>query len=114
MNILKNIITFLILLAVAVSCEKDRDISYSFDYIPAPSNVSAIFDIAQDNSGTVTIIPAAEGATKFMVKFGDTAEETPTEYDLNDVIILCDIENCTNIRWSGDIMSKLQLWESQV
>ncbi len=97
MNILKNIIAFLILLAAVVSCEKDRDISYSFDYIPAPSNVTAVFDIAQDNSGMVTIIPAAEGATKFMVKFGDAAEETPTEYDLNEVITHTYTEGTYNV-----------------
>ena len=45
--------------------------------IVAPSNVSASFNITQDNTGLVTITPIAEGALSFDVDFGDgSAVET--------------------------------------
>lgn len=86
MKIFKNIIAFFILLIIVFSCESDEDKLYSFNYIPAPANLSAVFDITQDNTGLVTIFPMAEGATKFMISFGDISNETPTEYKLNESI----------------------------
>ena len=59
------------------SCETDEDKFYSLDYIQAPTNVSAVFDITQDNTGMVTILPNAEGAASFTVDFGDGS--TPAE-----------------------------------
>ena len=53
---------FLVLLATA--CITDKDELYSFGYITAPANVSAVFDITQDNTGLVSILPNAEGAQK--------------------------------------------------
>lgn len=86
MRILKNITAFFIILALAVSCQTDEDILYNLDYITAPSNVNAIFDITPDNSGLVTILPNAEGATKFHVTFGDQANETPSEFKPGQII----------------------------
>jgi hypothetical protein len=85
MNQLKNIAIFVILLVFVVSCKKEDD-KVNLDNIKAPANVSAIFDIAQDNSGLVTIVPNAEGATKFQVTFGDTVSEIPTDYGLGEEI----------------------------
>jgi len=86
MNQIKNIVAVLILLVFAFSCEKEIDNLDNINNAPAPSNVSAIFDIATNNTGLVTITPAAEGATHFMVMFGDDPYETPTEYGLNEII----------------------------
>ena len=86
MTILKNITAFFIILALVVSCQTDEDILYNLDYIPAPSNVTAIFDITPDNSGLVTILPNAEGATRFLVTFGDQENETPSEYKPGEII----------------------------
>ena len=56
---------------LAFSCVTDEDKLYSLDYIQAPANVDAVFDITQDNTGVVTVVPNAEGAVKYTVDFGD-------------------------------------------
>jgi len=50
-----------------VSCDKDDLMTAS----GPPSNVSATFEISQDNSGTVTITPTADNASVFLIRFGD-------------------------------------------
>lgn len=72
MKILKSL-TFLFILLFALACETDEDKYYDLDNIQAPANVNAVFDITQDNTGLVTIIPNSEGATKYMIDFGDGA-----------------------------------------
>ena len=60
------------MLLLVVACTDDlRDLSY-VDTIVVPTNVSAIFNISQDNTGTVTITPSAEGAVNYDVYFDDT------------------------------------------
>lgn len=60
------------MLLLVVACTDNlRDLSY-VDTIVVPTNVSAIFNISQDNTGTVTITPSAEGAVNFDVYFDDT------------------------------------------
>jgi len=86
MRLFKYISAISLSIMFVVSCQMDEDILYSLDYIPAPAKVSAIIEISQDNTGLVTIIPNAEGAQKYRVTFGDTEDETPTEYGLNDLI----------------------------
>lgn len=86
MKIFKIIIVFLAMLAVATSCKKDEDRLKPLENVTAPANVSATFDITQDNTGLVTIMPNADGATKYLVTFGDVPDEEPTEYGLNDKI----------------------------
>ncbi|MCM4157314.1 PKD domain-containing protein [Gramella sp. AN32] len=61
------------------ACEDEEITNYAFDDISAPTNVTAAFDIAQDDSGTVTITPSGEGAQIFQVYFGDAENETPVE-----------------------------------
>ncbi len=70
----------------AVSCEKEINNLDVVNGVSAPANVSATFDITQDNTGLVTIIPNAEGAVKYKVTFGDTIPELPTEFALNEAI----------------------------
>jgi len=86
MNLYKNLLALIIILVFAVSCEKEIDNLSKLDSVTAPSNVTAIFDITQDNSGKVTIVPNAEGVTEYQVTFGDVADETPTKYGLNEEI----------------------------
>src|SRR6056297_3014657 len=71
MKILNKIAVFMVFIALTTACETDKDLLYSLDYITAPENVSAVFDITQDNTGLVSIVPNAEGAQKFEVEFGD-------------------------------------------
>lgn len=73
----------LFFLIIAVSCETDKDKLYSLDYIKAPSNVSAVFDITQDNTGLVTIAPNAEGAQKFILDYGDGSSEEELKLGVN-------------------------------
>jgi hypothetical protein len=78
MKILNKLAVFVIFIALTTACETDKDLLYSLDYITAPANVSGVFDITQDNTGLVTIVPNAEGAQKFSVIFGD-GSTTPAE-----------------------------------
>ncbi|PIQ34764.1 MAG: hypothetical protein COW63_03245 [Bacteroidetes bacterium CG18_big_fil_WC_8_21_14_2_50_41_14] len=86
MNSIKNIAVFIFVLVVLASCKKDVDNLKVLDNVKAPTNVNAIFDITQDNTGVVTIIPTAEGVTEFFITFGDATDEKPTTYAINEVI----------------------------
>ncbi|MDQ2178680.1 hypothetical protein [Marinifilum sp. D714] len=74
MKILTKISAFIFILGIFFACETDEDNLYSLDYIGAPTNVEAVFDITQDNSGLVSISPNAEGAQQFTIDFGDGSE----------------------------------------
>jgi hypothetical protein len=76
MKRIKNISVYVLLVLLATACITDKDELYSFGYITAPENVSAVFDITQDNTGLVSILPNAEGAQKFKISFGDSSAET--------------------------------------
>lgn len=84
MKIFKNTIAYLFILLLASACITDEDNLYSFDYIAAPANLNAVFDITQDNTGLVTIVPNAEGAQKYVISFGDDSGE-PEEFNLLEV-----------------------------
>ncbi len=65
---------FLVLLIISACTEEDRGLDF-LGNIPAPSNVAAVYNLTQDNSGLVTIIPTADGATAFDIFFGDNSPE---------------------------------------
>ena len=68
----KNIYKIFFMLFLIVACTDSlRDISFA-DNIALPTNVSAIYNITQDNTGLVTITPNADGAQSFSVYFGDS------------------------------------------
>ena len=73
MKLIKNIFTYMFILLFAFACITDEDKLYSLDYLPAPANVNAVFDITQDNTGLVTILPNSDGAASYTVDFGDGA-----------------------------------------
>ncbi|MDR6968366.1 hypothetical protein J2X31_002389 [Flavobacterium arsenatis] len=60
----------LFFLTILLSCTGEDDVT-SLDGIEAPSNISALFTIKQDNSGRVTIRPNGDGLTSYEVYFGD-------------------------------------------
>ena len=66
--------TLFVLFVIAACTDNLRDISF-IDAIAPPTNVSATFDITQDNTGLVTISPTANGATSFMIYFGDNTAD---------------------------------------
>lgn len=66
----------LILPVVLFSCAEDINSLGFLEEAKAPSNISAVFDITQDNSGRVSITPIGEGVAHFEVLPGD-ATTTP-------------------------------------
>lgn len=74
MKHIKYIFSFF-LLALTLGCAEDDNLNF-LDSAPAPSNISALFTITQDNSGLVTVRPNGDGMTAFRIGFGDgTTEE---------------------------------------
>ena len=64
----------IVVLAVIVGCTTDeRDLGFA-DGITIPSNLSLLVTLAQDNSGTATFTPSAEGASSFTIDFGDGSD----------------------------------------
>ena len=63
------------MLAFVSSCEEKVYDDLSFlDNTTAPSSLSALVDITQDNTGLVTITPMGEGISSFEITFGDGSE----------------------------------------
>lgn len=70
----KHFFSVLMVLLIA-ACGSD-DFSTDFlDNAEAPSNISALFTITQDNSGLVTIRPNGTGLTAYKIYFGDDTTE---------------------------------------
>ena len=70
MKTIKQIFTLLFVFTAVISCNEDFMEETDFGIV-APSNVSATFQITQDNTGLVTITPTGENAVSFDVDFGD-------------------------------------------
>ena len=74
MKKIKYIYKYFFLLLVVVACEEDlRETSFADNMAP-PSEVTASYAITQDNSGSVTITPTAQGAISFEISFGDNSD----------------------------------------
>ncbi|WP_159799362.1 PKD domain-containing protein [Flavobacterium sp. MK4S-17] len=74
MKRLKYIITF-VFAALLLGCSEDESSLDSLTGSAAPSDISALFTITQDNTGVVTITPSGQAVTKYEVYFGDGTEE---------------------------------------
>lgn len=85
MKIIKNILSLILLIAVFTACVKD-DPTYSLDNVQPPSNLEVMFDVTQDNTGLVTVIPTAQGVTSYSVLFGDVENEMPATFKLDELI----------------------------
>lgn len=81
-----KIITAILILVMAISCNQLEDRLYSFEEVTPPSEVTAIASISADNTGKVVLIPSSVGATHYLVTFGDTVDEQPTEFGIKDEI----------------------------
>lgn len=77
MKHIKKLLVLFLVINVFNSCDNEET-SYVLDDISAPTNIKAIFNISQDDTGTVTVTPTAEGASTFEIYFGDVEGETPT------------------------------------
>jgi hypothetical protein len=74
MKNIKILFSFLLMLAVTISCSVPEGIDGDTSFLNSasdPAAVSALATITQNNSGKVTLTPRGEGATKFEVYFGD-------------------------------------------
>ncbi|NBU81430.1 MAG: hypothetical protein EBS55_07265 [Flavobacteriaceae bacterium] len=57
-------------LTTLLGCSEDNG-NVNLDDVTAPTGLSALMTIKQDNSGKVTILPRGEGVTRYEVYFGD-------------------------------------------
>jgi len=79
MKLLKYFFSVAFLLAVAFSCKKELNEDTAFLATDtAPVNLSALFDITQDNTGLVTITPNGESIAYYDIYYGD-ATTTPAK-----------------------------------
>ena len=63
--------------ALVFACVEEIENNIDFvDTIEAPTNVSAMISITQDNTGIVTITPTGEGVVSYSINFGDGSNET--------------------------------------
>src|SRR4030065_2336081 len=72
MKLFKYFLSAILIVTAIWSCT-DEDFG-SLDFLStatAPTNVDALFNVTQDNTGTVTITPNSEGAVSYDVFFGD-------------------------------------------
>ena len=78
---MKNLkyITSLIVAALIFSCSTENEL-VDLNTLGAPTNISALTTVTQDNKGKVTFLPKGEGVTKFEIYFGD---ETSTPAYVN-------------------------------
>ena len=74
MKKLKTIYKALLIFFIISACTEERNLDF-LDTVQPPTNVEAMYNITQDNSGLVTITPIAERATLFDIYFGDATVE---------------------------------------
>ncbi|MFI1744714.1 PKD domain-containing protein [Thalassobellus sediminis] len=75
MKTLKYIFRITMVFLLLGSCTEDaNDLSF-IDSVVAPTEVSAVFKITQDNTGLVTITPNAVGASNYNITYGDATTE---------------------------------------
>jgi hypothetical protein len=69
---MKNIkyITSLIVATLVLSCSSETDL-IDLNTMGAPTSISALTTITQDNTGNVTFLPRGEGVTQYEIYFGD-------------------------------------------
>lgn len=70
-------IVYLVLISIFFGCTSENDL-INIEGLQAPTNLSALFTIKQDNSGLVTITPKGEGLTQLEVFYGDASNESTT------------------------------------
>ncbi|REE07981.1 PKD domain-containing protein [Winogradskyella pacifica] len=75
MKTVKYIFSLCLIVLLINSCVKDDSNTDFVDSAVAPTNVLALFTVSQDNTGSVTITPTAEGAVGFNIFYGDGTVE---------------------------------------
>ena len=64
----------LFIMSILMGCTNDSN-DVNLDELAAPSSISALMTIKQDNSGKVTITPRGENVSQYEVYFGDGTTE---------------------------------------
>ena len=87
MKKIKNIYKTIAVLLLIVACTDNdlRDLSF-LDTMEPPSNLELVFSITQDNTGTVTITPNADGAHHFDVFLGDSTPDSQAVSQGNNLV----------------------------
>lgn len=78
MKKIRYILSSCLALLLLLGCNNENDNFDYLDNVTAPANVSALFQITQNNTGLVTITPNAEGAVSYNIKFGDGTTDEAT------------------------------------
>jgi len=65
----------LIALTVWTCADDEKNVDFA-NSATAPTNLAIQFDVTQDNTGLVTMLPTAEGAVSFDITFGDKHTRT--------------------------------------
>uniref|UniRef100_UPI000629A76C PKD domain-containing protein n=1 Tax=Kordia zhangzhouensis TaxID=1620405 RepID=UPI000629A76C len=83
MKIIKYILSLCLVALIVYSCGEDDNTDF-VDTVQAPTNLSLLAEITQDNSGQVKITPLGEGVTSFNLNYGDGSDAVeniePGEY----------------------------------
>jgi hypothetical protein len=77
MKALKYFLSAVLIISFVWGCTEEEFGSIDFvSTAVAPSNVTALFSVTQDNTGNVTITPNSEGAVLYDISYGDATSET--------------------------------------
>ena len=87
MKKLKYLLNVFLASALIFACVEEIENNIDFvETIQAPTNVSAMISITQDNTGLVTITPTGEGVVSYTVDFGDGSDSTDSVNPGNSVV----------------------------
>ncbi len=63
-------------IALLSNCQNDDNGTDFINTVTAPTNVSLVVNMTQDNSGLATLTPVGEGVNSFEIDFGDGSEDS--------------------------------------
>ena len=87
MKNLKYLLNIFIASFLILACVEEVENNIDFvESIEAPTNVSAMISITQDNTGLVTITPTGEGVVSYSVDFGDGSDSSDSVNPGNSVV----------------------------
>ena len=87
MKNLKYLLNIFIASFLILACVEEVENNIDFvESIEAPTNVSAMISITQDNTGVVTITPTGEGVVSYSVDFGDGSDSSDSVNPGNSVV----------------------------
>ena len=87
MKKLKYLLNVFLASALIFACVEEIENNIDFvETIQAPTNVSAMISITQDNTGVVTITPTGEGVVSYTVDFGDGSDSSDSVNPGNSVV----------------------------